>query len=148
MAQPLSYSIEEAREILLDQAITLEAHIYLEGRREEYVRAEDYDRPTILQSCFQSIWSTKHSDWDWDKDPAELPDSIAANYNAQRDVSTREQQAAGLTHSRMFRPYFIGSAQTLAFGEDSKRYRAKWRRRSGLRKMYAATFTRRRFLNG
>lgn len=86
MAGPLSYSMEEAREILLDQVITLEDHIYLEGRREEYVRAEDYDRPTILQSCFRYIWSTTHPDWDWEQE--ELPADTPAAYHTQRDVRT------------------------------------------------------------
>ncbi|VDB96058.1 unnamed protein product [Peniophora sp. CBMAI 1063] len=66
MSAALSYSIEEAREILLDQAISLESHIYLEGRREEYVRSEDYERPAIIQSSFRHIWTSAHPDWDWD----------------------------------------------------------------------------------
>lgn len=79
-----SYSLEEAREILLDQVITLEAHIYLEGRREEYVRAEDYDRIGIIRSSFQHIWSSTHPEWDWEKEePTASENSV---YCTERDV--------------------------------------------------------------
>lgn len=88
-----SYSLEEARDILLEQSISLESHIYLEGRREEYVRAEDYDRPAIVNSSFRHIWSVAHSDWDWDKEP---PADAENEYYTQRDVSSHPSWAASL----------------------------------------------------
>ncbi|KZV74334.1 hypothetical protein PENSPDRAFT_662516 [Peniophora sp. CONT] len=86
----ISYSVEEAREILLDQSITLEAHIYLEGRREEYVRAEDYERPDIILSSFRHIWSSAHPDWDWEKEEEEEGEGDM-DYYRQREL--KELQA-------------------------------------------------------
>lgn len=85
MQNPPSYSLEEARDILLEHSINLESHIYLEGRREEYVRAEDYDRPGIVNSSFRHIWSVAHPDWDWSKEDS--PAETETEYFTQRDVS-------------------------------------------------------------
>ncbi|VDB90404.1 unnamed protein product [Peniophora sp. CBMAI 1063] len=80
----LAYSVEEAREILLDQVITLDSHIYLEGRREEYVRAEDHERPGIVRSSFRHIWSSAHPDWDWEN---ETDVENNSEYFEQREAS-------------------------------------------------------------
>lgn len=69
MSDPIVYSQEEALELLIDQVITLDAHIYLESRLEQFVRAEDHEKPPLMRECVRHIWSVSHPDWNWD-DPS------------------------------------------------------------------------------
>ena len=69
----------------MGEALNVEAFIYLEERCEEYVRAEDHERPVIIHSSFRHIWSSKHPEWDWEKDPDE---ENAVDYNRQREVNS------------------------------------------------------------
>lgn len=71
MSDPIVYSQEEACEILIDQVITLDAHLYLESQLEHFVRAEDHERPSLMRKCVKHIWTASHPQWNWeDSSPA------------------------------------------------------------------------------
>ena len=69
MSNPIVYSQEEAQELLLEEVLSLEDLLFLESRLEQFVRAEDHEKPVFLRECVRHIWSTSHPEWPWD-DPS------------------------------------------------------------------------------
>ena len=76
MSEPIVYSQEEAKEILLERVLNLEDLLFLESRLEQFVRAEDHEKPAFLRDCVRHIWSTTHPEWPWDDPSPDIQGNI------------------------------------------------------------------------